>query len=200
MVRNADAVEQEVSDEIRQKPGPEGGRPQGGEASAARELGVPRSTVRDAKKHVSDLDAYPFMQGKGWKRSQASDVREALDRLSEKERVEAITVLDLNGVDGPSARTIADNLAYRLKPQERREIYKLAASGKFRDEQNALALAAELPPLPDPRLKLAREARDRLVRCAKETSDELSADFKEAANTVADLVVRLEDKRVRANG
>lgn len=100
MVQNAEAVEREVLREKPAKPSPKGGRPKGGRRAAARSLGVDEATIRDAEEHVSDLDAYPFMQEKGWKRSQAAEIRDALDDLPVRERPKVIALLDQASVVG----------------------------------------------------------------------------------------------------
>ena len=78
MVRNAEAAAQSISGGSPEKPERRGRKPAGkiSKKKAAEAVGTSERTLRHAERHVSDLDAYPFMPDKGWKRVQAATLHD----------------------------------------------------------------------------------------------------------------------------
>jgi hypothetical protein len=143
-----------------------GGRPskQGiAEVRIADRIGVPRTTIQEAQAHVETADAYPFMQR--WKQYQVLEAHDVLAELPEPERPKLAALLDQPGIPPRDAIAVVRNVA--AKPADERErIYTLAVSADSRDRSDALAAAAEVPPMPDPRLALLDDAA-RALRMAE---------------------------------
>jgi hypothetical protein len=126
-------------------------------------IGVPRSTIQEAQSHIETADAFPFMQS--WKQYQVLEAHESLAQLPEPERAKVAALLNQPGVPPRDAIAVVRNVA--AKPVEERErIYTLAVSPDSRDRSAALAAAAEVPPMPDPRLTLLDDA-GRALRTAE---------------------------------
>lgn len=160
IVENAKRA-QEVIGRTPKTPHPKGGRPTKGTASQeeiAQALATsPRDLVR-AEQHVETAERFPFMQGGDWRQSDVLRVRERLEELPEQERHDAAGVLECAKLLDPAlAVELVENIAAK-KPAERQEVYRLSQSADPRDRSLALTKAAELPPMPDPRLGILDNA------------------------------------------
>lgn len=142
-----------------------GGRPPKVDSleNIADRLGVSHSTLSRAQAHVETAEAFPFMQR--WKQYEVLEARESLTQLPEPERPKLAALLDQPGIPPRDAIAVVRNVA--AKPADERErIYTLAVSADSRDRSDALAAAAEVPPMPDPRLALLDDA-GRALRMAE---------------------------------
>lgn len=99
----------------------------------------------------------------GWREYHWLEALEVLERLPEADRGPALALVSEPGIPPRTAIKIVRNLAKR-KPAARREIYRLAASEDPRSRALAKTRAAELPPLPDPRLAMLDDMRRRCSR------------------------------------
>lgn len=131
--------------------------------AVAERIGVPDSTIAEAQSHVETATEFPFMQR--WKQYEVLEARESLAQLPEPERPKLAALLDQPGIPVRDAIAVVRNVA--AKPAEQRErIYTLAVSADSRDRSDALAEAAAVPPMPDPRLALLDDA-GRALRMAE---------------------------------
>ena len=113
-------------------------------------VGTTRQDIERAAQHVETATMFPFMQS--WRQSEVLAVRETLEDLPEEERQDAMGVLGCAKIlDGGSAAGLLRKIAAK-KPDQRAALYQLSKSDDPRDKSRALSTAAELPPLPDPRL------------------------------------------------
>lgn len=128
--------------------------------------GIPKATLRDAEKHVTAVDSYPFLAQPGWRQYHAMEAAEALDKLPEEERTGFAALIDQPGIPPRNALEILHNVASKPEP-ERKKIIELAQSDDDRDRTLALTTAAERPPMPDPRLTDCDEAIYALKRAIK---------------------------------
>lgn len=123
----------------------------------AERIGVPTTSIHQAKKHVAAADAYPFLQQPGWKQYRAMEAAEALDKLPEDDRAVVVKMIDEPGTSPETAIKMIHNIAQKPE-QERREIVTLATSDDERHRSLAKTKAVELPPMPDPRRALLKDA------------------------------------------
>ena len=144
------------------------GRPK--EAGSGRdveaETGISRRDQQRVEDHVALADRLPLFQ-KGWARPQVLEAGALLEALPEKEHPAVASLLDQPGIPPKKAIDILENLAHRVTPQGRAEIYREAKNPDPYVRGNALARAAALPPAPDPAFVHLTEARDRLRRSEK---------------------------------
>ena len=136
------------------KPLPRGHAPKHGTSreAIATDIGTTVNTLRKAEKHVEAAERFPFLQGADWRQSDALRITERLEELPEPERDLACGVLSCAKLLDPAlAVTLVENIIAK-KPVERQEIYQLSTSEDPRQQSLALTKAAQLPPMPDPRL------------------------------------------------
>lgn len=146
-----------------------GGRPSdpASTRAVAQALGTSRQNIERAEQHVQAAERFPFMQGGQWRQSQVLAVRESLEKIPESEQGKVAGVLSCAKVIDPAtAVKMVVNLAAKPKP-ERQAIYGLSVSSDPRDRSLALTKAAELPPMPDPRLGLIQAALESLRRASE---------------------------------
>lgn len=150
----AEEVDRE-SGEILPESGTKSGRGRpivpGSEARVADRIGVPRTTVQEAKKHVAAAESYPFLQQPEWKQYRAMEAAEALNQIPADQRETVIELATEPGVDPATATKIITTLATKPEP-ERKQILDLARSEDDRDRTLAKTKAVELPPMPDGRV------------------------------------------------
>jgi ParB-like chromosome segregation protein Spo0J len=136
------------------------------QADVADAVGVSRRELNKAENQVAFAEQFPYMQG--WRQSNVMAVKEALDDMPKAERDDAAAVLKCAKVlDHGKAVQLLRNIGEK-KPAERKEIYELAQSDDKRDRSLALTRAAELPPMPDPRLALVEHALQDLKLAVKD--------------------------------
>lgn len=99
----------------------------------------------------------------GWRDYHWLEAKEVLDRLPDADRGPALAFVAEPGIPPRTAIGILRKLAKR-KPAARREIFRLAASEDPRDRSLAKTRAAELPPMPDPRLATLDDFHRRCAR------------------------------------
>ncbi len=112
-------------------------------------------------------EAYPFTAG--WAEYRVLEASELLDALPENERPRAVALVDQPATPSEEAVKMLRYLREH-SPQQRQEIYQLNESDDPRDRSLAITTAASMPPMPDPRLHLLRDAR-RCVRSAQKLSE-----------------------------
>jgi hypothetical protein len=98
-------------------------------------------------------ERYPWMQGNVWRQSDVLRMRERLEELpSDQAREQTMGILGAARILDPALVVeLIENIAAK-KPAEREEIYRLSQSDDSRERSLALTRAAQLPPMPDPRL------------------------------------------------
>jgi len=120
----------------------------------AARIGHSPSQIVEAQQHVETAEAYPELQGPGWKQYHVLEAREKLEKLPEPERPKAVALVSRPGIDPRSATEMIGNLA--TKPAEVRErIYEKAESADPREQSDAITEAWNRPAMPDPRLPMA---------------------------------------------
>jgi ParB-like chromosome segregation protein Spo0J len=118
----------------------------------AQDLGINKRTLERAEKHVEIAKTYPWMQGNDWRRSDVLRVGERLGELAPDAREQTVAILGAAKILDPELSVkLVENLAAK-KPEERLEIFELSQSRDPRQVSLALTKAAELPPMPDPRI------------------------------------------------
>jgi hypothetical protein len=133
----------------------------------AKSLNTSVGNLVRAEQHVETAEAFPFMQGNTWRQSNVLAVRETLEVLPAEERESAVAVLGCAKILDPDlAVTLVENIG-KKKPEERAEVYRLSQSEDPRDKSLALTKAAELPPMPDPRLGTLDQAVHFLIAATK---------------------------------
>jgi ParB family chromosome partitioning protein len=136
------------------------------QAQVADAVGVSRRELNKAESHVALATQFPYM--KSWRQSHVLAIKEALDDLPKAERDDAAAVLQCAKVLDPAkAIDLLKNICVK-KPAERKEIYTLAHSDDKRERSLALTRAAELPPMPDPRLPCVERAIHDLRQAVKD--------------------------------
>lgn len=168
LVERGNAAAQIIQSAPAQKD-PRGRKPAGGVSLElkAGALGIGKASLVRAEQHVATAERFPFMQGADWRQSDVLRVRERLEDLPETERDDVAGVLGCAKLlDPPLTVKLVENIAAK-KPAERQEIYRLSQSEDSRDRSLALTKAAQLPPMPDPRLTSIAAALDSLNRATK---------------------------------
>lgn len=146
-----------------------GGRPSqpASTRAVAEAVGVERRTIDRAEQHVATVERYPFMESQHWRQSHVLAVNEHLEKLPEEEREPMMDLLAAAKLMDPAlALRLIDNMAAK-KDTERKRLYELSRSEDPRDVALAHTEAAELPPMPDPRLAPVEEVIGVLQRMAK---------------------------------
>lgn len=138
----------------------------------AEAIGISTSALVKAEQHVATAERYPFMQDKAWRQRHVLHVQDTLEKLPEEEHKSAMGVLACAKLMDPAlAVRLIDNLT--KKPvADRQEIYQLSTSADSRKQSLALTKAAELPPLPDPRLGSLETAITALKRASEPYPDD----------------------------
>lgn len=123
----------------------------------AERIGIPTTTIHEAKKHVAAAERYPMLQRPEWNQSKALEVERTLNTVPEEDRPAVAALVDEPGIPADRAISMIRNVA--SKPtEERKQILTLAASDDDRDRSLAKTKAAEAPPMPDPRRALLKDA------------------------------------------
>lgn len=139
---------------------PKGGRPTepASTRAVASALGTSQMSVVRDRQHVETAERFPFMQGVEWRQSDVLRMRERLEELPDAEQNSAAGVLSCAKLLDPAqAVSLVEKIAAK-KPEERQEVYRLSQSEDPRERSLALTKAAELPPMPDPRLGIIDNA------------------------------------------
>jgi ParB family chromosome partitioning protein len=180
---------------------PKGGRPESGGSTrrVAERIGVPDTTIRDAEKHVAAVETYPFLEEKGWKQYHAMEAAEALDKLPETERPAIVKLIDQPGIPPRDAIRTIQNVT-RKPADERQRIIELSQSHDDRDRTLALTEAAALPPMPDPRLELLRQAREAITKAARlYPGDDEVPRLKALVTDINALAAQIEERKRHAD-
>lgn len=160
----------EVLREAPKTPNPKGGRPTKeavSQEAIADSLGTSRRNIDRAQQHVATVEKYPFMESQHWRQSHVFAVNEHLEKLPEEEREPMMNLLAAAKLMDPAlALRLIGNMAAK-KDTERKRLYELSRSKDQRDVALAHTEAAELPPMPDPRLEPVEEIIRTLARMAK---------------------------------
>jgi ParB-like chromosome segregation protein Spo0J len=135
-------------------------------------LGVSHAAIRRAEQHVATVEQFPFMKAGKWRQSDVLRIRERIEELPQTERDDAAGVIGCAKLMDPDmAVTLVENLASK-QPEERKQIYDLSKSADSRDKSLALTKAAELPPMPDPRLGILENILKSLQAAIKPFPDD----------------------------
>jgi hypothetical protein len=94
-------------------------------------------------------------------------VRERLDEMKPEAREDAVAILGTAKILDPAiTKTLLGNIR-AMAPAERKQVVDLSQSSDPRERSLALTKAAQLPPMPDPRLNSLEAALDSLRRATK---------------------------------
>lgn len=187
-----------VPNSVQQKSG-SGGRNQKPDSvrNLAAAAGVTKAQVQRAQTQVETAESFPFMQAPGWKQYHVLQAAEQLEKIPEPERPKISKLLDQPGIPPQAAIPILSNLN-QMPPAERAEVYALNESADSRDRDLAITKAAQMPPMPDPRLKLIGDATTALRKAISLfPDDEEVADFKTIIVSLKSLgeTIRMKGKR-----
>jgi len=167
LVENAKKAKEVIADEVRNssKPGPKTEGPSRREVAAA--LGLDEKLMRRAEQHLETASTFPWMQGNNWKQSDVLAVREHLEEMKPEVRDDTVTILGAAKLLDPAlTKNLMRNIRAMPGP-ERKEVVALSQSEDPRKQSLALTKAAQLPPMPDPRLTSIDAALDSLRRASK---------------------------------
>jgi ParB/RepB/Spo0J family partition protein len=154
LVESAKKAGEVLSAATADKSKPRGHAPVHGAARStiADALGTSEGSIRNAEKHVSIAEQFPFMQGSQWRQSDVLRVRERLEEIKPEAREQTMAILGAAKMLDPElAVALVENIGAK-KPAERQELFDLSQSDDPRKISLALTRAAEKPPMPDPRL------------------------------------------------
>jgi len=171
------------TDSVRNGPG----RPKeaGSIRDVAERIGEPVTNIVKAQQHVEVADAFPELAG--WKQYHALEFREKLERLTEDERPKAVDLIVQPGTHPTTALKVLGALATR-PVNERAAIFEKAVSTDARDRSDALTEAAQMPPMPDPRMNIVFDAIAALKKAERMFPDDAMtsaiSDVRAAAQTV----------------
>jgi ParB-like chromosome segregation protein Spo0J len=147
------------------------------EASVAQALGVGRTTLQEAKAHVSAVDSTPALaplpQAKALRAAEAlkdPETRAAFERVPEGDRPVVAAMIAEPGAPADGARRIAEG--YASLPEDRRAVVREAVERK--DMDTAITTAAHLPAMPDERLALLDQAMHFIGRVRSRTKGDTS--------------------------
>lgn len=161
-------------------------------------IGIPRTTINKAERHVETADAFPAFQSPAWKQYHVLEAKEQLDKLPASDRPKAVAIIDQPGIPPQAALPILRNIALMAESQ-RSEVFRLNESEDKRERSLALTTAADRPPMPDPRLvPLRAMVRDLRSMARSYPSDPLTPGVLSAADAVGSVVDSIE--RGGANG
>jgi ParB/RepB/Spo0J family partition protein len=194
LVDDAKKAEEVLAQTAPKPRGKKGGQPKkpASTRAVAEALGTSRRDVDRAEQHVALAEQYPFMQK--WRQSEVLAIHEALVTVPEAEREDAMAVLGRAKVlPADLAATMLRNIQAK-KANERAAIYALACSKDPRDWSRALTGAAQMPPMPDPRLDCLDAALDALRRASKPYPDDpLTREFQECIFHLKRLKVKVQE-------
>lgn len=194
-LKAAAELAREVDRDFRPESGRKGRPQEAGSLSRVAELtGTPKQTIHDAEKHVAAVDSYPFLAQPGWKQYHAMEAAESLDRLPEDERPIIANLIDEPGTAPRTALRMLQTVVNKPE-KERREIVRLAASEDDRERTLAKTKAAEVPPMPDPRLELVRQAKEAMKKAVKlYPNDPEVAAMKDVINTLDSIAAVIRER------
>jgi len=186
------------------KPAPRGkGRPKGStkgkktkgtEQDLEKRTGIDRRTARDAKKHLDAIDTYPFLNSGAWSQDVAFGVAKQLDSMRPKVREATVAIVSEPAVPVSTAKAIVENVAAMPKG-EQDEIAQLYYSEESVEHDLAMTKAAKVPPMPDPRLAMLREAIRFLGRAQKKLTDSHTAKIGRAKKLTEQILGEMEKER-----
>lgn len=137
----------------------------------AERTGIPQTTIHKAEQHVATAEAYPVFQKPDWKQYHVLEARTHLDKLPEEQRPNAVAIIDEPAIPPRLANSILNNLA-TMPDTERTEIFELHQSPDSRDRSLAGTRAAQIPPMPDPRVSVLYEIEIKLNTWSKKFPDD----------------------------
>lgn len=133
--------------------------------------GISRTNLQRAEIHGEALDEYPFMAAPEWKQDHAIAARKQFNRLPETDRPLAAKLIDQDYVPPRDAVAMLANLAEMPEP-ERARVFDLNESPDLRDQNLAVTIAAQKPPMPDARLTNLNLAAEQLRIAARMFPDD----------------------------
>lgn len=148
-----------------QKPAHRPDRP-GSLRDVAERIGVPPMTIVKAQQHVETAEQYPELQAPGWRQYHVLEAREKLEKLPKPDRPKAVDLVTQPGIPPRDGVEILNNLA-KMPAEQRGRVFTLQESDDPRDRDLALTTAADLPPMPDPRIAILLEVVQALKRAEK---------------------------------
>lgn len=199
LAETAAKVDRETGETFRPESGQKLGRPKGSEslgslARVSERIDTPKQTIHDAQKHVAAAEQYPVLQKPEWRQYQAMEAAEVLNTIPEEDREPLINMLDQPGIPPRTAIETLRKVAARPEA-ERKQIVALAQSTDERDQSLAITKAAEVPPMPDPRVIPLMSAVDTFKRCIKNyPEDPETEEIRDLMKRVNALIERINER------
>lgn len=166
----------------------------GSSTRVSERLGVPRTTINEAKKHVAAAESYPFLQQPGWKQYQALEAAEILDSIPSEDRQPIMDLVDQPLIHPRDAIDALRNVAQK-PAAERKQIARLAQSDDSRERDLALTTAVARPPMPDDRIPLIRHAQSDLKKAITlHPTDEEVTRLQHHIDELDDLIVHIKER------
>lgn len=192
-----------LAESANESPRKRGGQPKSdAETKIAERIGVPQKTINAARHHVETAESFPVFQAPGWKQYHVLEARECLDKFGNGDRVKAVAIIDQPDMPIPpqAAIPILRNLA-AMPDEQRGEVFRLNESGDKRERSLALTMAADRPPMPDPRLVPLRSMlRDLRAMARSYPDDPHTPKVQSVAECLGDLVRAVQEGVRDANG
>lgn len=145
------------------------GRPSKPDArdKVASRIGIPGTTLTKAEQHVAAAEAYPFMQGPGWKQYHVLEAREKLAALPDEARPGLVAILAEPGIPPRSAITMIDRIS-GLPNEQRVDILSRYATGDREFQALVKTKLVGLPPPADPCVIALNQVLDAFARAEGE--------------------------------
>lgn len=159
--------------------------------------GIPRQRATEAQSHVATADAFPFM--KSWPAYRVLEAKDYVVLLPEAEHPAVIKLLTQPGIPPDSGLAIIKNLTAKT-PEQRADIYQHNESKDRHERGKALTMAANLPPMPDPRLGHIQDAIASLRACVRLSKDDLKSIFSADVKLLQDRERSIRDYNNTAEG
>lgn len=161
--------------------------------AVAERVNVDQSTISRSTNHVATVEEFFPTQGPAWPQYHVLEARSHLDKIPEPDRPKAAALIDQPAIPPRDALKILGNLAEMPAP-ERAKVLTLAESDDARDRSKALADAARLPAMPDPRATWLVGEVSELRKMAKLFPHDIFADwFNEKADEFKSMAKEIKE-------
>lgn len=175
-IQQAEAESTAQAKEVSARPGPKlskrgrkgEGRPKkpGSQRDVSERTGISRSELQRIEKHVTLAEKYPFMQSGDWTKNDVLTTGKLLESMPGKDRNSTAALLQQPGILPKDALKITRNIS-EMESLEKKQIFELSASESRAKQREALALAAKLPPEPDPAFDVVMQIKQMYKRAIR---------------------------------
>lgn len=162
---------------------------------ASEVTGIPETTIKKAQQHTDYLERFRFLDCEAWTQDAALKAGRLLDEMPKADRKTFAQMLGEPGIPSTKALKMLSNLS-GMSDDKRDRVRRLYESKDPRERSLARTQAAKLPPMPDPRIELLEEARQRVSRARKLYPDD---PFNSTLSAIVDQIRDLSRKIAEAH-